>query len=734
MAEEKDSSYLPPIAPVGTGEGSEELHELRQAVNNNIELTNTNDTTTFPDIRDRSKEVRPRSGNGDYSRAMQLTGNRASHQETSVVVGTSASHSKKQEELPDSWTSQRLNEPNEKGEFHMTKLQWENQIAKHILSMFATTNAVKNIGESTTLLDFVEVSKPKQGDQMLRPKAKAVTKEGEMSITELDEGECGYTLDCEAPIRVNDHANKSVKTTKKKTKVKKKAKKAKENEGKPSEGSVSEALNSENYHYVERVMQRIREEQQSLASSNGTFAGLGGGGGGGGTGAADGQQKKKRQHRITNTIKLKGGGEMVIRGSPKCFPIWFVSTGDVYADWTVLPGDDKLQAHLNVLYEDKKYTEYLGILETLIVQLWRNRVFGEEEFTLGSFGKSMEPVASIMNSRVGTARSGRRSNTSSRGRARSRGGSNSNSPTREGGRRSRGGGGGRDRATSGKDDQFGPPLDWEDDGDGGLIPVVPAYSTSRDPGGDVEAGRRGTGTPAASGKGVTWGAGTRDSFSAGAGTGAGAGFSPANSPSQPRGGRMTTATLSGGGGDGYNDDDYGAMRGTPGTPHHRYRPSTRDRAATPLTPSGTRQRKDVVVIDHVPQEKSALSEADLVGLWKRLILTAIAMGVLCVERKQLEQGMTLFRRAEMWSKQDDMLVDKMDRKEMNAHVRDAISFYFYKKGRSVAAQGYAEQALELYEQVGNMDGVAACLLHVAAVYSALSDFKGAHKVSGLFVN
>ena len=109
-----------------------------------------------------------------------------------------------------------------------------------------------------------------------------------------------------------------------------------------------------------------------------------------------------KQTPVTNTITLKDGSEIVVRGTPRCFPIWFVSTGDVYADWTVLPGGSKLQAHLNVLYEQCKYSDYLGIIETIIIDIWRRVKFGAEDFTLGSFGHSAHTNAGSSASHTGT--------------------------------------------------------------------------------------------------------------------------------------------------------------------------------------------------------------------------------------------------------------------------------------------------------------------------------------------
>lgn len=83
-------------------------------------------------------------------------------QEGTRVVGTAKKYLRRSMEapkegeenasgLPANWARQRLiSEGVEK-----SKVGWENEIARHILSVYATTNAIKNAQESEALLDFV---------------------------------------------------------------------------------------------------------------------------------------------------------------------------------------------------------------------------------------------------------------------------------------------------------------------------------------------------------------------------------------------------------------------------------------------------------------------------------------------------------------------------------------------------------------------------------------------------
>ena len=136
--------------------------------------------------------------------------------------------------------------------------------------------------------------------------------------------------------------------------------------------------------------------------------------------------------------------------------------------------------------------------------------------------------------------------------------------------------------------------------------------------------------------------------------------------------------------------------------------------------------------DNVEDPTMLLPVPQLILLWRQLILATIAMGILYLERKQPDKAMLLFKRAEEYAANDEIVSQKSARRELRAHCKDAISYYFFKRKKSIAALGYSEQAMALYEECDNVDGIAVCLLHVAAVYSQIGDFKTSHLVRPLF--
>ncbi len=90
--------------------------------------------------------------------------------------------------------------------------------------------------------------------------------------------------------------------------------------------------------------------------------------------------------------------------------------------------------------------------------------------------------------------------------------------------------------------------------------------------------------------------------------------------------------------------------------------------------------------------------------------------------------MELINKAENWTKRDDILSVARIRRELKAYVKDALSYFFFKKGKSVAALGYAVQAMNSFESCDNIDGVGICLLHIAAIHTQTGNFKESHKV------
>jgi hypothetical protein len=69
-------------------------------------------------------------------------------------------------------------------------------------------------------------------------------------------------------------------------------------------------------------------------------------------------------------VATKEGQKMIVRGPHIVGPIWFVESGDVYLDWSDLPGGEKLQANLNVLYEHRRFAEFVQLVKQTLMECY----------------------------------------------------------------------------------------------------------------------------------------------------------------------------------------------------------------------------------------------------------------------------------------------------------------------------------------------------------------------------
>lgn len=78
---------------------------------------------------------------------------------------------------------------------------------------------------------------------------------------------------------------------------------------------------------------------------------------------------RKQRNEIKTTTQTNGMTS-VIRAPAKCFPIWFYSSGDVYGEWVLLPNGARLQSALDALMEKKNYLKYSEIVGSVLDDCW----------------------------------------------------------------------------------------------------------------------------------------------------------------------------------------------------------------------------------------------------------------------------------------------------------------------------------------------------------------------------
>eukprot|EP01039_Chlorochromonas_danica_P002934 gene2934-3201_t len=503
--------------------------------------------------------------------------------EKSAIVQTSSSGDDQQlvdESLPLQWTKQQL-------EFsenvQRSKIGWENEIARHILSLYASTTATKNIKESNSLLDFVG-EREKSDDtakhhyhhdiQTHVPLFQRPTEPKPLTVDQTN------NTNTQSDYSYED-IDESVLPQKQKTIQKKKKKRKSHNNsnriinGKKTLSNEEEKQNQEKSQLIEEILSKIDSYTDKAV--------------------------EKDAFRITNTIRTKDGVDVIVRGSPRCFPIWFTSTGDVYANWTKLPGKRHLQAHLSTLYEHEYYKEYVKILEVIIVELFRLKMYGKQEFTLTSFGMSSKYTD--YSTTLGKKREGSHQASDVEGRQR--------------------------WIDSVLQEQISQDVRSD----------LNRYMSSEH---QLENVLVRTGT-------------TRSAFSTGTGT-------------------LSTTEL--------------------------------------LT----------------QQENQELSIEDIVALYQQLILTTLAIVVLCIEKKKFELAITFINQAEQFSGNVEILTQARLRKYYKGYVHDAMAYYFYRRKKLLAAKEYSERSIVIFEKVGDYEGVGGCLLHIAAVLCGLGQFKESHRM------
>lgn len=223
------------------------------------------------------------------------------------------------------------------------KSDWENEIARHILSVYATSKSKTDIKKSKSIMKFVDIDKEDNIDTI---KQYVESEDGRpmtgMSIKEDIEGEGVEEVDDEY-----------------------------------EEGPVS-VKSSQLSHNTSITDGRGGEEESVGSQFEGTVTAKE-------AGLSFREMPSFRNHsKYRSCITVRVGrtkhepGELIsIRGSPRVFPIWFVSSGEIYSNWTRLPGGEELQAQLSNLYEKRRFKEYLGIIEKIIDDMWRDRSLGK---------------------------------------------------------------------------------------------------------------------------------------------------------------------------------------------------------------------------------------------------------------------------------------------------------------------------------------------------------------------
>lgn len=234
-----------------------------------------------------------------------------------------------------SWYKHRVNESTEIKNV-MSKSEWENELARHILSVFSTANTGVSIGNngslnSEILMEFIDPKHQETREKVIEYvhqsddtiQRRAARKKSSQSIGGLSH----HSREAEISLDRNNSDLMGISFS-------------------------CEELTSEEKLHGKKL---LGDENEASFRHTTAF---------------------RRCHVVTNAY----GEEVALRGSPHVRPIWFLSSGEVYSDFSGLltsPHGDHLQAQLSVLIEHCRYKEFIETVGKIISDIWRERNEGE---------------------------------------------------------------------------------------------------------------------------------------------------------------------------------------------------------------------------------------------------------------------------------------------------------------------------------------------------------------------
>lgn len=226
------------------------------------------------------------------------------------------------------------NVPPEMEKYALTSDKWENDIARHILSVFATQKTSKDKSPASHLMEYVDNNHLDDMDSIKSyVSSSSNIEETVQGIVSSGKGDEAYTYNAMDGADNNRHSKRSP------------MKASREDKELTEEEKMTKFITdlAKNSKYRTTIMARTQLVE------------------------CDSPTRVDFRYR---SKPLRKGVEVALRSSPKVFQIWFISTGELDTNWSMLPGGKALQAQLTQSYENKQFSEYLQTIEALILQLW----------------------------------------------------------------------------------------------------------------------------------------------------------------------------------------------------------------------------------------------------------------------------------------------------------------------------------------------------------------------------
>lgn len=263
-----------------------------------------------------------------------------------------------------------------------TTIEWQNELARHILSMYASTTANSNLNSSKAILKFVDNEDSEAN--LMNMIDKTISDEG---VTKKSEEDVAKKLRIKKTLNLS--VNKGEKDEKEKSLNRSSSSSNSRSMNSIFNGNKNDLENKKMIIPMDAVRSSVsssssRPPPRPLNSSQSNRGEV----------SMVRSNLSTPQTRSTKTplsffpdgneplragkgkepLTLKDAREVEVplrmRGPPLCYPVWFIGTGDIYADWTLILGEAtdgvKLQAQLKILYEHLEYKEYLGVVESIL--------------------------------------------------------------------------------------------------------------------------------------------------------------------------------------------------------------------------------------------------------------------------------------------------------------------------------------------------------------------------------
>ena len=279
-------------------------------------------------LRPALRSVKTAEGSFVSHRVVEFNDSPENSQQFPVISRPNTSGSR----LSRSWRARRVNESPPRPSSTLSRHEWGNELARHILSLYASSKALEVEEKSQSIISFVDSRRPDS--------AALLTMRDDMYLSSPLHPE---QTDSDILRGISSRGSQRASTAAGGSRVNTAS-------GKSGGNKFMDFVAEESFGFVFTPSRSSRSRGLSGDPNSGS--------------------KKVRLPKVTRNSKSPFRPKALQSTSTTVSPIWFVSSGDVVAEWKVLPNGSKLQVRLDSLKDQGKYKDYVHLLERIIGDLW----------------------------------------------------------------------------------------------------------------------------------------------------------------------------------------------------------------------------------------------------------------------------------------------------------------------------------------------------------------------------